>query len=170
VTSRRPLFLAAALLALSSCSLQPVYGAGPHGLTAATLSQIQVAPIGEESGYLVRRALIERLGAENGSTPRYRLEVQLDDRIIGFGIRSDTSRSRERRTLRARYQLVDLGTNAVLLDATAASDEAIDVVQSEYAVVTAEKTALERLSVSLADQITLKLAMFARTAPQPAAQ
>jgi LPS-assembly lipoprotein len=157
-------------LTLAACQLQPLYGGGPHGLVSSTLGQIQVAPIGEESGYLVRRALIQRLGADNGSASRYRLEVQLDDRIIGFGIRSDTSRSRERRTLRARYQLVDLTTNAVLLDATAASDEAIDVVQSEYAVVAAEKTALERLSVSLADQIALKLAVFARTAPQPAAR
>ena len=61
--------------------------------------------------------------------------------------------TRERRTLRARYRLVELSTGAVVLDATAGSDAGIDVVSSQYATVAAEQTALERLSEVVADQI-----------------
>ena len=74
--------------------------------------------------------------------------------------------TRERRTLRARYRLVDLATGGVVLDATAGSDAGIDVVSSEYATVAAEQTAVERLSEVLADQIVARLGLFAaRTAP-----
>jgi LPS-assembly lipoprotein len=69
--------------------------------------------------------------------------------------------TRERRSLRARYQLIDVSTGAVVLDATAGSDAGIDVVSSEYATVTAEQTAAERLSEVVADQIVVRLALFA---------
>jgi hypothetical protein len=53
---------------------------------------------------------------------------------------------RERRILRARYQLVDAASGDILLDATAGSDAGLDVVSSEYATVAAEQTALENLT------------------------
>jgi cell division septation protein DedD len=56
---------------------------------------------------------------------------------------SDDTITRERRTMRARYQLVDLNTGAIALDATASVDEGLDVVSSEYAVIAAEQTAQE---------------------------
>jgi LPS-assembly lipoprotein len=90
----------------------------------------------------------------------------LDDNIVGLGIRGDRAVTRERRTLRARYQLVDVSTGAVVLDATAGSDAGIDVVSSEYATVAAEQTAAERLSEVVAEQIVARLALFAtRTRP-----
>jgi LPS-assembly lipoprotein len=90
--------------------------------------------------------------------------VELDDRITGFGIRLDDAVTRERRTLRARYRLVDAQLGTVLLDATAGSDAGIDVVGSEYATVAAEQTALERLSEEVADQIVSRVALFASRA------
>jgi LPS-assembly lipoprotein len=93
--------------------------------------------------------------------------VTLDDNITAFGIRGDRAATYERRTLRARYQLVEASTGAVLLDATASSDAGIDIVSSEYATVAAEQTALERLSDQLADQIIARLALYAsRTAAE----
>jgi LPS-assembly lipoprotein len=101
------------------------------------------------------------LGAAGTGAVRYRLEVQLDDDIIGLGIRGDRAVTRERRTLRARYQLVDVSNGAVVLDATAGSDAGIDVVSSEYATVAAEQTAADRLSEVVADQIVARLGQFA---------
>jgi LPS-assembly lipoprotein len=69
---------------------------------------------------------------------------------------------RERRTLRARYQLVDLASGAIVLDASAGSDAGIDVVSSEYATIAAEDTALENLSQEISDQIVAKLAQTLR--------
>jgi LPS-assembly lipoprotein len=151
----------ALMLLLSGCGLRPLYGGGGSGPVAQTLRSVEVGPIGGRGGWLVRTALQDRLGAAEGSTPRYRLEVELDDDISGFGIRSDDSVTRERRTLRARYRLVDAAMGTVLLDATAGSDAGIDVVGSEYATVAAEQTALERLSQEVADQIVSRVALYA---------
>lgn len=154
----------AAALALSGCNLAPVYSGGSSSQAAVLLKDIEIAPIPDRPGFLVRQALIDRFGAPTAE-PRYRLEVMLDDQIVAFGVRGDNSAARERRTLRARYRLIEAQSNAVLVDATAGSDIGIDRVSSNYAVVAAETTALERLSLEIANQITARLALYARTTP-----
>ncbi|WP_404373225.1 LPS assembly lipoprotein LptE [Sphingomonas sp. MMS24-J45] len=158
--------LAAAMLALSGCGLHPLYSGGSSGTVASALTQVEVAPIQGKAGWLMANALRDRLHSDG--TPRYRLEMKLDDQIAGLGVRRDNSVTRERRTLRARYQLVDLSNGSVLLDAAAGSDAGIDVVNSEYATIAAENTALERLSNTVADQIVARIATYVqRTAPEP---
>ncbi len=149
-----------ALLLLTGCGLKPLYGGGGSGAVASALSGVGVAPIDGQAGWLVRTAIEDRLPRGTAS-PRYRLEITLDDRIEGFGIRGDNAVTRERRTLRARYRLVEESGGTVVLDQTAGSDVGIDVVGSQYATVAAEQTALERLSVELADQIVTRVALFA---------
>lgn len=156
------LALLTSLALLSGCGLQPLYSGGRAGVAAQQLAAIDVAPIEGRGGWLVANALRDRLGAAGGGPARYRLDVRLDDQIQGLGTRSDDSVARERRTLRARYQLVDAGKGTVLLDSTAGSDAGIDVVGSEYATIAAENTALERLAEVLADQIVAKVAVRAR--------
>ena len=153
--------LADAALALGGCQLQPLYSGGSSGTVATTLSSVSVMPIEGQVGWLVYNKLRDRLGAAGTGTVRYRLEVTLDDDIIGLGIRGDRAVTRERRTLRARYQLVDVSNGQVVLDATAGSDAGIDVVSSEYATVAAEQTAADRLSDVVADQIVARLGQFA---------
>lgn len=165
MTGGRPLALALAALGLvptlAGCALHPLYADGGSGSVATSLRAIEVGPIGGQSGWLVRNALNDRFHRQGETTPRFRLEVELDDDITGLGVRQDNAISRERRTLRARYRLLDSATGAVLLDQTASADAGIDVTGSEYATVAAEQTALERLSETLADQIVARIATYA---------
>ena len=147
----------AAALLLSACALQPMYAGGASSPVARGLASVEVAPIEGRAGWLVRNALVDRLSVGGQADARYRLEVRLDDSIQGLGVLNDDAISRERRTLRARYQLVDAGTGEILLDATAGSDAGIDVVSSEYATIAAEQTALENLARDVADRIVLSL-------------
>lgn len=149
------------LTALSGCGLQPLYSGGSKGAVATTLGSVSVDPIEGKSGWLMRNALNDRLRAGDGAA-RYRLTVALDDQIEGFGIRADDTITRERRTLRARYQLVDTTTGATVIDATAGSDAGIDVVSSEYATIAGENSALENLTQRVADQIVTRLSLYAR--------
>jgi LPS-assembly lipoprotein len=157
--------LALALFALSGCGLQPLYQGGGSGAVATTLGLVSVGPIEGQAGWLMRSKLNDRLGVGSGGDARYRLDVRLDDNIVAFGLRGDRAATQERRTLRARYQLVELDKGTVVLDATASSDAGIDIVSSEYATVAAEQTALENLTDNVADQIAARLALYAsRTA------
>lgn len=153
---------AAASALLASCGLQPLYSGGSNGVVATQLGNVAVEPIKGKAGWLMRNALNDQLSTFEGSEARYRLIVELDDKIAGFGVRSNDRITRERRTLRARYQLVRLSDSKVVLDATAGSDAGIDVVSSEYATIAAEETALENLSTRVADQIVKRLSLFAR--------
>jgi LPS-assembly lipoprotein len=152
--------------ALAGCGLQPMYAGGGNGGVAQGLAAVYVAPIEGQAGWLVRNALRDRL-TQSGSAaqPRYRLDVLLDDDVEGLGLLTDETVGRERRTLRARYQLVDLSSGAIVVDATAGSDAGIDVVSSEFATIAAEQTALENLASEVAERIVtrLTLALRART-------
>jgi LPS-assembly lipoprotein len=163
----RRVVLVLACLILPACGLHPLYGGGSSSPVSAALRSVQVAPIAGQSGWLMRNKLVARLGEDGSGIAAYRLEVTLDDSITAYGIRSNQVATQERRTLRARYQLVDLSNGQVVLDATSGSDAGIDIVSSEYATVAAEQTALEQLSDIVADQIVARLALYATRTTKP---
>lgn len=167
----RRLLPLALLLGLTGCGLHPMYAHGTAGTVATTLAGVEVAPIAGKAGWLVSNALRDKLAAMGSREPVYRLDVKLEDTITGLGVNRLDVTTRERRALRARFQLVDLAKGTVLLDATAGSDAGIDVVGSEYATIAAENTALENLSGTVADQIVARLALYAHRvkveAPRP---
>jgi len=167
---RRLAVLAPLLLGLAGCGLQPLYSGGGNGMVARSLADVSVPMIEGQSGWLVRSALIDRLGTAGSGAARYRLDVRLDDKLEGLGLLGNDTIARERRTLRARYQLVDASSGTILLDATAGSDAGIDVVSSEYATIAAEQTALENLAKVVADQIVAKVALRLRSGDSAAAR
>lgn len=151
------------LMPLGGCGLHPMYAGGGNGAVARGLADVEVSAIEGRAGWLVRNALVDQLGSgKAGSAPKYRLDVRLDDKLEGFALLSDDTIGRERRTLRARYQLVDISSGTVVLDATAGSDAGIDVVSSDYATIAAEQTALENLSKDVAGRIVTSVALRLR--------
>ena len=158
----RTLLSLALLMGLTACGLQPMYAGGRSGAAAQALAGIEVQPIPGKGGWLMRNALNDRLAAMGKGAPRYQLKVQLDDQIEGLGVRADDTVTRERRTLRARYQLIDTQDGATLLDETSGWDAGIDVTSSEYATVAAEETALERLTEIVADRVLARVPLRAR--------
>lgn len=161
-----PLLIALApVLMLPACGLQPLYSGGSSGPVVATLSRVEVAPIEGKAGWLVANALRDRLHRSD-EPALYRVDIKLDDQLTALGVRRDDTVTRERRILRARYQLVDLAQGTVLLDATAGSDVGLDVVGSDYATLAVENSALERLAPIVADEIVARLARFGRSQPR----
>lgn len=156
-----PLLLAVACTALAGCGLQPMYAGGSKGAIARGLANVDVVPIEGRAGWLLRNALRDRLapsGVDQGAA-RYVLTVKLDEDLTGLGLLGDDTISRERFTLRARYQLVDATSGETVMDATAGSDAGIDVVSSEYAIIAAEQTARENLAHDLAERIVTSIAL-----------
>ena len=163
------IFVASVLLVpLGGCGLRPLYAHGNQGTAAKVLAGIEISPIEGQAGWLVQGALRDRLKPTQGSSGdgnRWRLDVRLDDAMAGPSLRQpDEGITGERRTLRARYHLVDAASGKVVLDATAAKDAGIDVTASGYATIAAEATSLERLSEAIADQIIARVAVFANGA------
>ena len=151
-----------ALLAIAACGLSPMYAGGTSAGVAQGIAAVDIPAIQGRGGWLVKNALEARLGVAGQTTPQYRLDVRLDDSLEALGVLNDDTISRERRILRARYQLVDLATGSILLDATAGSDAGIDVVSSEYATIAAEQKALENLALEVADRMATQVAVTLR--------
>jgi len=158
----RIVFALLASLALTACGLSPMYAGGSDAAVAQGIAAVEVPAIEGRGGWLVKNALEARLGIAGQAAPQYRLDVRLSDSLEALGVLNDDTISRERRILRARYQLVDLATGSVLLDATAGSDAGIDVVSSEYATIAAEQTALENLAREVADRMATQIALTLR--------
>ncbi len=158
----RGLIALIAYAVLAGCGLQPMYAGGSSSAVAQGIAAVDVPAIPGRDGWLVRNALRDKLHVAGEVTPSYRLDVRLDDALEGLGVLNDDTISRERRILRARYQLIDLATGEILLDATAGSDAGIDVVSSEYATIAAEQTALENLAKDVADRMATRIALTLR--------
>jgi len=154
--------LLCAAFALPGCGLQPMYAGGADAAVAQGMAGIDVPAIPGRGGWLVRNALQERFGAAGDAPTRYRLDVRLDDSLEALGVLNDDTISRERRILRSRYQLVDMQSGEILLDATAGADAGIDVVSSEYATIAAEQKALENLAREIADRMATRIALTLR--------
>jgi len=80
----RVLFALLATLALTGCGLQPLYSGGGNAAIAQGLSSVQVSDIPGRGGWLLRGALEDRLGIAGATTPRYRLDVRIDDALEGW--------------------------------------------------------------------------------------
>ncbi|WP_108789809.1 LPS assembly lipoprotein LptE [Erythrobacter sp. Alg231-14] len=171
---RAALLALAVCVPLSACGLQPMYAGGSNSTVAQGLAAIDVPAIPGRDGWLVRNALKDRLhvarAGQDSVAPAYRLDVRLDDALEGLGVLNDDTISRERRILRSRYQLIDLATGEILLDATAGSDAGVDVVSSEYATIAAEQTALENLAKDVAERMATRIALTLRERERGAAQ
>lgn len=151
---------------LGSCGLQPLYapGSSSYGLIR---NNVEILPIPGKEGYLVHAQLVDILGeAPAGGEAGYRLQVVLDDDLMGQGLLGNDSITRERRTLRARYRLVDLDNGYVVTDATTGSDAGIDVVSSEYATIAAEDRALENLAAIVAQEIAAGISIAVQSGPE----
>ena len=166
---RAALLILALGVPLSGCGLQPMYAGGSSSVVAQGLAAVDVPAIPGRDGWLVRNALQDRLHVAGEVTPAYRLDVRLDDALEALGVLNDDTISRERRILRSRYQLIDLATGEILLDATAGSDAGIDVVSSEYATIAAEQRALENLAVEVAGRMATRIALVLRERERAAA-
>lgn len=151
-----------ATLALAACGLKPLYGGASGAGVVSGLSGVEVSAIQGRAGWLVRNAINDQIPTQGAQSSQYRLDIRLDDSLQALAVLNDDTVSRERRILRARYQLVELSSGAILLDATAASDAGIDVVSSEYATIAAEQTALENLSRDVANRIVTRVALTLR--------
>ncbi|MEM7702567.1 MAG: LPS assembly lipoprotein LptE [Pseudomonadota bacterium] len=166
----RLIMLLSLALPLAACGLQPMYAGSTGAAVTSGLAAVDVPPIPGRGGWLLRNALVERFEAAGSTTPQYRLDVRMDDALEALGVLNDDTISRERRIVRTRYQLIDLATGEILLDATAGSDAGIDVVSSEYATIAAEQTALENLTKEVAERMTTQVALALREQAKTGAQ
>lgn len=150
------------MTALAACGFQPLYGERANGSSVSQeLADVAIDPIPNRIGQLVRNQLIDAMTPRGQPTsPRYRLAVALTQRKEGVAFQSDEQATRFNVTLEASFVLRRVADDVVVARGGTRSVTAFNIVQSEFANITAENDAGRRAARQVADSIALRLGVF----------
>lgn len=150
------------LVLVSACGFRPLYGEQPAGEVSADLSQVEIALISDRSGQILHNFLRDRINPRGRPVePTHRLSVNLTESFQELGIRKDETATRVNFRAEARYSLVELDevTEPVVADRLR-SITSYNIVESEFATISARDDARERALRLLADKIATQVAVY----------
>ncbi|AOX17412.1 lipoprotein [Kozakia baliensis] len=168
---RKTAFLA--LLLLTGCGFQPLYGNVGQGKPeiAQQLQQIYVANISERYGQELRLALQEELGGASTKEPDgYTLSVVSGVNEQALDIHSDNTAGRLRHLGTAHWRLFSVAQNPQLLaEGDATTLDGFNATFEQYLAQTLnDETTQARVARTLAGTIKQQLAVWFRTHGKPA--
>ncbi len=151
---------------LAGCILEPVHARRPRQGpdVTAVMAQVEVEPIPDRIGLLLRRRLEERLAPGGPLLPaEFRLRVRLRSTSAGALIGRSETVTRSDLTLTAEFALTKRGADRPVLQGWARSVHSHDVLESAFATRAAERAARERGVDALSARIARRLALFFRS-------
>lgn len=158
---------AAAMVAVATLSvslagcLRPLYGpAAGGGTVQQALAGIVIEPVPDRIGhYLVEELRFDVDGSGIPGTPKYRLAIELTERIGSAIVSSETGRATTATiTANVTYILKDYVSGKELLKGIAVGSASYDRSEQRFAAVRAARDAEIRVARTLADQIRTRLA------------
>lgn len=158
--------LVGCLLLVAGCGFTPVYGnRAAAGSVPAQFDRIEVMPIGGRVGLQLRNDMIDRFSARGRQTDKlYRLDIVLNARKEGLAIQQDESVTRINYRLFGHFRLIRLSDQQVLFEDNARTYVAYNVVQSDFATLSAERDAEERAAHDLGAEIATRLSLYFKRA------
>ena len=168
--TRRATLLLALTATLPGCGFQPVYrsasGEGPG--PSADLAAIEVKPIYERPGQILRETLKARLASDTGVPRRYDLLVTFTIAGEALGVLNITSPTRIRLVGSANWVLTARdGKQTKLLTGAERVMDGFDIINSQYFAIDLDNEQVQRrMAMLLADKITLRLASWFHGHPQ----
>ena len=146
------LALALALLVLGACAYEPLYGSR-SGDRARVAAAIEIAPVKERVGHIVRNHLIDSLTPDGQPThPDYRLTLSVEQGMTPLLIQRDDHATRYNLTLRVAFTLADRSGEIVYRD-TARATSSFNVSESGFANVMAQRDAADEAARLLSAEI-----------------
>ena len=158
----RALTAIAIALVMSSCGFQPLYGtAGTNNHISDQLAQIRIETIPDRTGQQLRNFLLDRLNP-NGqpARPLYYLLVNINITRTDLGIERDETATRAILVLTANYRLVDRTKKITLVKGSTHSTSSFNIVESDFAILSAETGATKRASRDVSENIKTRLALY----------
>lgn len=149
-------------LMLTGCGFQPLYQAegGNSELVLTKLASIDIAPIPDRLGQIMRNRMLDLFGTT--SNPDYRLSVVISDEIEGYGFREDAAVTQEQVTMIATITLHEMTSDALEFETTLRARTSYDVVLSDFATYSQREDTKRRLVEELAEQLHRRLALHFR--------
>lgn len=164
---RQSIVISALCLFLGACGFKPLYGTNGASMASGDLleqfSAIDIADVRDRQDQQLRNRLINRLTPRGTKDKvRYQLQFKMSEDIEGYGFRQDRAVTRERLQLKAQMVLIDMETGEPILEKDNNAWVAYDVVQSDFATVSAQRDARLRATDILADKMVADLSRYFR--------
>ena len=158
------LLTVAVVLGSSGCGFRPMYGERPEAATpvSADLAAIDVAPIPDRSGQLLRNRL-ERLldPAAAADVPhRYTLAVQLKEKVDTFAVERSGFATRATVESTASYSLQEDAPGNRVLTGTTRAISGYNLLDNDFSTVVGADDARSRAIDQIAYQIRNRLAVY----------
>jgi LPS-assembly lipoprotein len=162
-STRRATLLLALGGALSGCGFHPVYapaGTGPG--PAAELAEVEVRPIYERPGQILRQALLGRFRTEAGQPRKFDLSVNFWITGEAQGVLNFTQPTRLRLVGNTNWTLTGRDTASTkLTEGHERVVDGFDIFSSQlFAQDLANEAVQRRIAEAMADRITLRLAVW----------
>lgn len=150
------------LLLGGGCGFTPLYGdRAVSGSVPTQIDRIEVSPIGGRVGLQLRNDLIDRFSARGGQGEKlYRLDIIVNARKEGLAIQQDESVTRFNYRLFGNFRLIRLADAKLMFEDNARTFVAYNVVQSDFATLSAERDAEERAARDLGAEIATRLSLY----------
>jgi LPS-assembly lipoprotein len=164
-----PLIVAASAGLIGGCGFNPVFGQFDDAGTEHQLAQIQIGPIEDRVGQILRNQLMDDvtpLGQPR--EPRYRLEVKLRESTSVLAIRKNEVATLANLNLSAQFVLISMPGNMSVFSNSVRVVSSYNILTSDYGTVAAEKDAREKAAKALSGDIKNRLISYFLRANQQA--
>jgi LPS-assembly lipoprotein len=150
----------AAVLFLSACTVQPVYGPAPGGAAVSqTLRSIAIEPVDTRVGQVVRnRLLFFFTGGDAPVDPQYHMTLRVTSTETALGITREGTAPVYSVTVTASYTLYKIGSDEIVLRETARGTASYDRYSQNFANIRALRDAENRAAEVAASEIRLRVA------------
>ncbi len=153
--------VAVALLLLGACGFEPMYARTSDGSVADELGTILVLPIKDRLGQKLHNMLLDRLNPRGRPAhPRYQLSVTAEVTEKSLGLKFSDTATRAEITLSAQFALTDLATGKRVLRDSTRSVNSFNLIDSEFATLSARTNALDRAVREVSDSIKTRLGLY----------
>jgi LPS-assembly lipoprotein len=152
-----------AAVALSACTVQPLYAPSLSGTSAASaLGQIAIDPVDTRISQEVRNRLIFSLsGGSEPAAPTYRMKLFVTSAESALGVTPVEAAPAYSITVSATYEVKTAATGDIVLRGTTRGTASFDRISQVYANTRAKLDAENRAAALAADEIRLRLASAA---------
>jgi LPS-assembly lipoprotein len=134
-----------ASMLLTGCGFSPVYREDSSNSVRQYLAQIEVAQIDGIRGLQLRNRLNEKTSPTGVvDVPRFRLSVVLESSTEAVLILLDNTATRQNLRMNASFTLIDLSSGETVFKGNSVSVGSYNVVNTEFATISAENNAAER--------------------------
>ena len=149
------------LLFLAGCGFQPIYGTGTNSVFNTEMRHIEISPIKDRIGQLLRNDLEQRITPKGRARiSKYKLEVRLSESTQGLAVKKSEIATRANLNLLASYRIIQKSGNKTLASGSSRMVTSFNILTETFATLIAEKDARKRAVREISLDITSKIAAF----------